>query len=272
MQTEIKFVSMDPRQIIEELERLNSFTKLTVEEVREQEKLFKYAPFRHYLESLIYAAKPETISAELLRHLADDIFKEEGFSEVKLSVGFGDFIIQENKINPILLELKPAFVRTEDKSGIPNGIIAKKIELADHKAQVQKYLTVNDYLVLTDLRKASLFSRDALVNFKPFYEIPFPELLKMYLENDCFWDNVRRLEDQHVKPELENVFFQDLNKWFEAFKAVQFNEKLGLSHNEIVVLLINKIIFIKTLEDYGLIPYKFLDDEYFSKVKIFFQK
>lgn len=258
---------MDPRQIIEELEQLNTFTRLTVEEIREEQKSFKYTHINHYLESLIHAAKPETISAELLRHLADDIFKEEGFSEVRLSVGFGDFIIQENKINPILLELKPAFVRTEDKNGNPTGIVARPIVIADHKEQVQKYLTVNDYLVLTNLRKASLFSRDALVDFKPFYELEFTELLKMYLENESFWDNVRRLEDLHVKPELETIFFQDLNKWFEAFKTVRFNEITGLSHDELVVLLINKIIFIKTLEDYALIPYKFLDEEYFSKVK-----
>ena len=258
---------MDPHLIIEEIEQLNAYTRLTVDEIREEQKSFKYPHIRHYLESLIHAAKPETTSAELLRHLADDIFKEEGFSEVKLSVGFGDFIIQENKINPILLELKPAFIRTEDRNGNPTGIIAKNIVLAEHKEQVQKYLTVNDYLVLTDLRKASLFSRDALINFKPFYELPFTELLRMYLENESFWDNVRRLEDLHVKPELENVFFQDLNKWFDKFKTVRFKQNNGLSHDELVVLLINKIIFIKTLEDYNLIPYKFLDEEYFSKVK-----
>ena len=42
-------------------------------------------------------------------------------------------------------------------------------------------------------------------------------------------------------------------------------KKDGYTKSELVVLLINKIIFIKTLEDYGLIPYKFLSDEYFQK-------
>jgi len=257
---------MDPIRIVEELERLNSIKKMDLDEVRAKRASFKYPHLDHYLNHIVYAGKPETATAELLKHFAEDIFKDESFSEVKIKTGFSDFVLQEKKINPIIIELKPGFSRTEDKHGNPNGIAANKLDYREHQRQVQKYLTANDYLILTDLRDSCLFSRDALVNYKPFYELSFTELLRMYLDNDCLWDNVRRLEDQHVKPELENAFFQDLRKWFDEFKPVRFKENGHLSKNELVVLLINKIIFIKTLEDYGLIPYKFLDDEYFSKV------
>ena len=266
MQTEIIFISMKPEEIIEELVRLNTLTHLPVEELTAFADSFKYPHITHYLNSLLYTSKPETASAELLRHVVEDVLKVEGYSEVKLKLGFADFVIEERKIHPLVIELKPAFIRTENKNGKVAGIRSLPMDYEEHQTQVQKYLTTNDYLILTNLKEAHLFNREALVTYKPFYSISFIEMLNMYLENDCMWDNVRRLEDQHVKPDLEKAFFEDLTKWFEEFALVRFIENGSLSKNELIVLLINKIIFIKTLEDYGLIPYKFLDDEYFSKV------
>jgi len=266
MQTEIIFISMKPEEIIEELDKLNSLQRVTLDQLPTIIESFKYLHFGHYLTSLLYASKPETASAELLRHLVEDILKAEGYSEVKLKIGFADFVIEERKMHPLVIELKPGFVRTETKQRKVSGIKSVALDYHEHQKQVQKYLTSNDYLILTDLRNACLFNREALVVYQPFYTLSFTELLSQYLENECLWDNVRRLEDQHVKPDLEKTFFEDLTKWFDEFKLVKFIENGSLSKNELIVLLINKIIFIKTLEDYGLIPYKFLDDEYFSKV------
>ncbi len=267
MQTEINFRLMDPRKIIAELERLNLISTLNIKSLQEEIPSFNYPHIKHYLESIIYASKPETATATLLHHLVEDVFHQEGFSEVKTLSGFADYIVQEKKEAPILIELKPGFFRMEDNEGRPSGIKAAKLKYEEHQVQVQKYLTQNDYIILTNLRESYLFNRDSLIKYQPFYEISFTELQYMFLENDCLWDNVRMLEDQYVKPELETPFFQDLSKWFEEFKNVKFKENDSLSKNELIVLLINKVIFIKTLEDYGLIPYKFLDDEYNSKVE-----
>lgn len=266
MQTKIIFILMRPEDILKELADLNALKTISFDQVHTVAKSFKYTHFRHYLEGLLYASKPETASAELMRHLVEDILKVEGYSEVKLKIGFADFVVEERKLNPLVIELKAGFERTENKSGEVTGIRPLSLDYREHQPQVQKYLTSNDYLILTDLKTACLFNREALVDYRPFYTLSFIELLNLYLENECLWDNVRRLEDQHVKPDLEKTFFEDLSKWFEEFAPVRFDHNDSLSKEELIVFLINKIIFIKTLEDYGLIPYKFLDDEYFSKM------
>jgi chemotaxis methyl-accepting protein methylase len=251
--------------LIESLEILNSKQKLSLEEINELAQKLPSDEVNTYLEALKFHTKPETAAADLLKKIADVVLDKTGFSEMKIQGGFIDFALQENKVNPILIELKPGFDSIKEKKGPVKGIQAVKLELSKHKEQVQKYLVSNDFLILTNLREAFLFNRDAILDYKPFYKISFTELLKMFMDCENLWDTVRRLEDQHVKPELEKEFFADLLKWFEQLQLIEFEEKDGLNKNELIVLLLNKIIFIKTLEDYGLIPYKFLSDEYFSK-------
>ena len=97
MQTEINFRLMDPRKIIAELERLNLISTLNIKSLQEAIPSFIYPHIKHYLESIIYASKPETATAELLHHLVEDVFHQEGFSEVKTIAGFGDYVVQEKK-------------------------------------------------------------------------------------------------------------------------------------------------------------------------------
>ncbi|MGI8950317.1 MAG: hypothetical protein ACR2FN_01910 [Chitinophagaceae bacterium] len=254
-----------PEQIIKDLELLNSKDRILIEEIKNIEEQIQYVEIQHFLEALKHGTKPETASADLLKKIADDVLDKTGFSEIKIKGGFIDFAIQENKVNPILIELKPGFDRIVDKRKTVIGVESIKLEFPRHKEQVQKYLTSNDFLILTNLNDAFLFNRDALIDYKPFLKIKFTDLLTEFLDSENLWDTVRRMEDQFVKPELENEFFADLVKWFEMLSRVNFNEKNGFTKSELVGLLINKIIFIKTLEDYGLIPYKFLTDEYFAK-------
>lgn len=256
---------MNPRIIIKELEKLNYHQKLSLAEMEDLENSFTYAPLRHYLQALKHNSKPETAASDLLKKIFENVLAQSPFTEVKLKSGFIDFAIQENSVNPILIELKPGFDKTLDSGKTVNGIYSLNLEVTKHKDQISKYLTSNDFIILTNLNKTYLFNRDAIIDFKPFYEISFTELLKLFLDSETLWDTVRRLEDLYVKPELEQEFFTDLVKWYEELNCVNFIEKDGFTKGELVVLLINKIIFIKTLEDYGLIPYKFLTDEYFSK-------
>src|SRR5207249_284594 len=62
------------------------------------------------------------------------------------------------------------------------------------------------------------------------------------------------------KPELDRVFFEDLQGWFTRFREVKFTD--SEREAELVILLINKLIFAKTLEDFGLVPFRFIQEEY----------
>jgi type I restriction-modification system DNA methylase subunit len=57
---------------------------------------------------------------------------------------------------------------------------------------------------------------------------------------------LRRAEDEIEKPELDRVFFEDLDQWIKEFAPVNFlqPERAG----ELVILLINEDIFGKSYE------------------------
>ncbi len=73
-------------------------------------------------------------------------------------------------------------------------------------------------------------------------------------------DVVRRLEDTAEKPELEQQFFEDLKVWFDEFDKVKWTPPDIAA--ESIILLINKLIFARTVEDFGLVPYHYTQDEY----------
>ena len=68
------------------------------------------------------------------------------------------------------------------------------------------------------------------------------------------------LEDTAEKPELEQQFFEDLKIWFNEFDKVKWTPAEQAA--ESIILLINKLIFARTIEDFGLVPYRFTQDEY----------
>ena len=63
-----------------------------------------------------------------------------------------------------------------------------------------------------------------------------------------------------AKPELEQQFFEDLKIWFNEFDKVKWTPAEQAA--ESIILLINKLIFARTIEDFGLVPYRFTQDEY----------
>ena len=73
-------------------------------------------------------------------------------------------------------------------------------------------------------------------------------------------DALRRYEDTTDKPELEQQFFEDLKNWFSEFDKIHWQSKDQAA--EFIILLINKLIFAKTLEDFGLVSYRFIQNEF----------
>ena len=78
-------------------------------------------------------------------------------------------------------------------------------------------------------------------------------------------DAVRRVEDTAEKPELEQQFFADLKIWFNEFDRVKWTPPELAA--ESIILLINKLIFARTIEDFGLVPYRYTQDGYIRQTK-----
>lgn len=252
-----------PKNIIKELENLVNSEKIPSIGLFAEEQLFKYEPINHYIKAISIGSKPETASHELFRELVKDILKRESFSEVNVGSGFVDFALRETNGNPILIELKPLFKLYKSKELLK----PETLDIKEHEGQIQKYLQRNqyDYIILTNLNEAFLFNRDARIKYEPFEKIPFTELLTRFFEYDNVWDTVRRIEDQQEKVDLDESFFEDLKKWYNEFKEVKTIKNDKFSNEELIVLLLNKIFFIKTLDDLALIQFNHLVDEYLNK-------
>ncbi len=221
-----------------------------------------YAPIQKYVLDLINVVKPETAAEDLFTALCKDVLAVQPTRQVGSREGWVDFMLPEPLGQPLPLELKPLFQRDG-----PDALWRSDANPKHHIAQVKKYLRDNEYLILTDLRTAWFFSaRDYFFENKPFAELPFAEFFARCRESGSVLDTLRRIEDTAEKPELEQQFFEDLKIWFNEFERVKWMPAEQAA--ESIILLINKLIFARTIEDYGLVQYRFTQDEYARFTKL----
>jgi hypothetical protein len=243
-------------EIVAALRALTALEEIILEPLLAKQSRFSgYDPINKYVLD-VTQSKPESAAEDLFRSLIQDVLGRSAHPQVRTQDGFADFAIAEDAGEPVLVELKPLFM---DYSA--ERLRSVKLKPAAHLDQIKKYLRRHEYVVLTDLRDAYLYNaRDTFVDDKPFLGLPFAELLERALQTRSLLDVLRRAEDEVEKPELDRVFFEDLEQWFARFRAVKFTDADRAP--ELVILLINKIIFAKTLEDFGLVPFRFIQDEY----------
>jgi hypothetical protein len=223
--------------------------------------LSPYAPIQKYLLDLKNGSKPETAAEDLFTALCEDVLGFQPTRQVSVSEGYVDFLLPETTGESIPLELKLLFQRDGT-----DGLRRNDADPAHHVAQVKKYLRDHEYLILTDLRTAWFFgARDFYFENKPFADLPFADFLGRCHETRSVLDAVRRVEDASDKPALEQQFFEDLKVWFDEFSQVKWTPPELAA--ESIILLINKLIFARTIEDYGLVPYRFTQDEYALQTK-----
>lgn len=256
----------NPKHILKELEKLVAQPKIEIGGFLDPIEGYSYEPIKDYIKALAFQTKPETASHELFKTLLKDVLDYDNlnaFSEVNIGFGFVDFMLKESAGNPILIELKPLFKLGKNKTHLK----PETLDYTAHKDQILKYLSSkkNEYIILTNLKDAYLFSRNAIIEFAPFKHLTFSDLLTRFFEYENLWDTVRRIEDDDVKIDLDKSFFADLKNWYKEFQSIRFLENDKFSKEELIVLLLNKVIFIKTLEDFGLVQFKHLVDEYYDK-------
>jgi hypothetical protein len=221
-----------------------------------------YAPIQKYVLDLKNAAKPETAAEDLFTALCKDVLGFQPTRQVGGREGWVDFMLPEPMGVVLPLELKALFERDG-----PDALWRHDANPKHHIAQVKKYLSDNEYLILTDLRTAWFFcARDFFFENKPFAELPFADFFARCKESGSMLDTIRRIEDTAEKPELEQQFFEDLKIWFNEFDKVKWTPPEQAA--ESIILLINKLIFARTIEDYGLVQYRFIQDEYARFTKL----
>ena len=250
-------MEVKPNEILLELRRLAELAEIKIDPLP-LDSGFKsgYGPINTYLDQLQKGAKPETAAESLFRPLAEVFLNAPMVPQVGLGSGFVDFKLDAKEASSIVIELKPLFHRY-------NAELLKSFPLkaADHRGQIEKYLRHSEYLVLTDLRDAYIYSaRDVWQTLKPFAKMPFAELLERTLAKQSLLDVIRDEEDGEERPDLDRSFFEQLQEWFHAFQPVRFKDEV--KHDELVIQLLNQLIFAKTMEDYSLVRYRQLQDDW----------
>jgi N-6 DNA Methylase len=223
---------------------------------KDLERLPKWQPAARYIQVLGEGTKPETASEDLFTALFRELLKIEPSRQITVRDGWVDFRVREPNARPIPFELKALF-----KRDTPDTLRRYDANPDHYKDQIKNYLSEHEYLVLTDLRTAWLCSaRDYFFEDRPFAVVPFADFLQRCIDCRSIADALRRFEDTTDKPELEQQFFEDLKNWYGEFDKIHWQSKNQAA--EFIILLINKLIFAKTLEDFGLVSYKFIQNEF----------
>jgi len=246
-----------PAQILGELQKLTERERIEFLPLAETREPSPYAPVGKYILDLKNGTKPESAAEDLFIAICKDVLGFQPTRQVGTGEGWVDFMLPERMGEPLPLELKPLF--QYDRPG--DNLWSHGANPKQHSAQVKKYLRSHEYLILTDLRTAWFFNaRDFFFDDQPFAELPFIDFINRCVETRSLLDVVRRLEDTVDRPELEQQFFDDLKIWFNEFDKVKWQPAEQAA--ESIILLINKLVFARTIEDFGLVPFRYTQDAY----------
>ncbi len=259
--------------IINDVKFLDSLNIIKSNEIKEVYEKLLSENTKAYINNLMNLSKQEEA-------LSDAFFKgresflaiaisERNAPEVKVKDGFVDFKVGEGR-DSFLLELKPFFkqsIKTENGVKKIQHLAKMKLDWKDHESQIKNYLKKdNEYVVLTNLSEWLIFNDKTLHrDFKPIVKFTIEEFLNEYDADKSAIENFKRISDQATKSNLDDEFLECLNNWVAGFEKVQYEkiyDNQNIKPDEIIVDLINKFIFIQTLDDYGAIQYNWLYEEW----------
>lgn len=252
--------------ILEDFRYLFEKEVIKEEEVDDVLRNLKSDEVKSYIQSLRFGSKPETALREafiagksiLLKYLFG-----EALPEVR-SNGYIDYLIKDEMGRGIALELKPLFEADVkfDKAGKPilRMLIQKKIKPENYREQILKYVQEGEaqFVVLTNLKDWFFYSKEITPKeVKPFCTIGLFDLVKEYDVIGNLRDYLERKEFESIRYDLDKSFLESLKTWVKKLSEVEFtvDDKRKL---ELIIGLINKFIFVQTLDDYGVIEFNWI--------------
>lgn len=255
--------------VIRDLHRIFEVEKCSPEEIDSLTKSLETDEVKDYLLSLRDGSSPEAALRESLLAgqsiLSKYLFVGKS-PEVATGGGFIDYKLHANPpYLPVLVEIKPLFVQVYKKQKgrrILTEISQNRLQWQLHRKQIQKYLRENDFLVLTNLKEWYFFSRKS---DEPILKEPtsLGSFLEEFETIGDLNDYLERIASRAVRDVLDRNFFDSLDSWVKALRAVEFESTVsGKKKLELIIKLINKFIFIQTLDDYGIIDFHWLPNKW----------
>jgi hypothetical protein len=224
---------------------------------------------KNYIESLVSGSKPEqalrevffTINSILSQYLFKDVFPEVGQEN-----GFIDYLIKDGR-EEISLEIKPLHngVFKKQRAGKIFAKLKKgTLKPEAHTEQIQKYLsTTRDYVVLSNLEDWYFFSKTYSLGpeCSYFLNVNLFELIEEFEDINDFWQYIDQKEHLSGKEPLDQKFFEMLRMWVKELEEVKFNVDESRKI-ELIINLINKFIFIQSLDNFWIIEKDYILDEW----------
>jgi len=249
--------------VIEDLKLIFEKDEIGLSEVDELEEELQSEEVHRYLLDLRDGSAPESALREELMAGAQSVLSNFFFERVSPEVsteesGFIDYRIAGPP--PMLLELKSLFRRKTNSRGDFSSLEQEELDWRDHQDQVEKYRTDNEFLILTNLKTWYFFSRKSPepINEEP---IEFDEFYQEYTQRADLRDYLRRIRGRKSRSDLDSQFFDSLNQWIEDLGEIEFEDDISDDEKvENIVNLINKFVFIQTLDDYFVIDFQWIQE------------
>lgn len=256
--------------MLEDLHTIFDFEEIPAEDIPDIISKLKSNEVKAYIEGLSQGSKPESALREAFfagRSLLSKYFGGTATPEVNMGQGFVDYILTVDG-RSILIELKSLFETVFESGKVRRlkRLTQKELKPDKFKEQVLKYLQEgSEYIILTDLRNWYFFNKQTTAaNFKYFHSTDFFDLVEEYGVVGDFWDFLRRKDFQSIREELDKKFFESLKIWVDKLSEVKFDldDQTKIEH---IIHLLNKFIFIQTLDDFFVIDARWIKTNWDEK-------
>lgn len=261
MPTELSSEQRDQLEaLLSDLEHIFTYPIIRPELVEEVCAELSTTEVASYLRNLRDGAKPETALREnllagphaILAHLIFGAITPETWS----GDGFVDYRVMIDSGRPVLIELKPPFVR-KIVEGRYEALQRQPLNWEQYEGQINKYLKEHQYIILTNLRELYAFSNreDTPLNDEPYSLRDF----KDRAETVTLSDFLHRMQQQAIRHDLDEEFFDSLDQWVGLLSEIRFDGEISDSYKrELIIRLINKFIFIQTLDDCHIVDFNWI--------------
>ena len=272
--------------IVEDIIRLKEQDRYTIDDLENFEKNFKTDLMKKYIHGL-HESEPEAQLRATLLNRETPLFKWI-FGEVILTETHGavararsvDNVAEFLGYGRIGIEIKPFFQATLNKR--THSISFKKIDLekrSNEKAvmkQIKKYLfssnIAKEYVVLTNIDSFYIYSKSSVINQKedecfPFLKVSLEDFLANFRKIGSLPEYINRVEESQPKLPLDKIFLKDLAIWAKKITALKFSNNISENKKfEFAVNLINRFVFIQTLDLYWVIERDSLNTKWQNQI------
>lgn len=207
----------------------------------------------------IKGSKPETLLSDKLLKPIIKLAGISNFPEARVGDGWVDFILESSGFMgfPVALELKALHDRSGYINDLKNVLTGMKNEFSRKKRnQIINYIVGKngvEYVILTNLLDVYIFDKSCVISFDPIVTEKFSDLVRGISITGNISDYLRRRTQGVQRHNLDKLFIADLKKWYGYLRELQWQEEP--KNNS--VLLLNKLIFALTLEDFVIIDYRY---------------